>query len=154
MAELLGTVEGVVKPDRRLVPVLGAGWNGSSFLPEFTSSRVCYADRDFIYLTSISQWHRATVILEAWDSEPPADPEAEVTDTAQLDLSRGQVYVSSSLLEARVSPLLTVGPPGRYVVRVDVRGRSELRRRLESMDWTEDLTDVEQFWVGFWPVST
>jgi hypothetical protein len=152
VARLLGTAEGRVAPDHRLVPVLGVGGDGS-FLPEFTSSRVCYADRDIIYMTSISQRHVATVLLEAWDSQPPADPEAEVTDTAELELSQGRVYVSSALLEARVSPVLTIGPPGRYAVRVQVQGRSELRRRLESRDWTESLNDVERFRVQFWPAS-
>ncbi|MGC5020296.1 hypothetical protein [Micromonospora sp. DT47] len=152
MARLTGTAVGRARAAHRLLFILGTDYT-SDFVPEFTSDRFCYADRDIIYLTSISQVHEATVILEAWDGEPPTGPDAESAETTELELTSGRVYVCA-MLEVRVSPVLTVGPPGRYAMRAEVAGRAELRERLAYQDMTESLNDIEHFRVRFWPVSS
>jgi hypothetical protein len=149
VAQLTGTATGRVKPDHRLISILGTGY-ADSFVPEFTRDRFCYADRDIIYLTSISQHHRASVTLEAWDDALAVRRAGEAIETVELELTTGQVYVCS-MMETRVSPVLTVGPPGVYVARAEVFGRHELRERLAHMDMSESLDDIEQFRVRFWP---
>ncbi|SIM49931.1 hypothetical protein [Micromonospora cremea] len=149
MAQLTGMATGRVKPDHRLISILGTGYT-DSFAPEFTRDRFCYADRDIVYLTSISQHHRAMVTLEAWDDAPAVRRADEAFETVELELTTGQVYVCS-MMETRVSPVLTVGPPGAYVARAEVSGRAELRERLAHMDMSERLDDIEQFRVRFWP---
>jgi len=150
MARCLDAVEGAVTPDRRIILIVGKGCDRGDFVPDFSQRRLCYAARDVMYLMSAAQWHDAGVVLEAWDGPPPIDPDAEFSEETELELSQGGAFVSA-LTAPAVTPVLAIGPPGRYAVRVDVRGRAELLRRLA--DVTDRPHGVEQFWVRFWTAA-
>jgi hypothetical protein len=151
MAERISMMESAVTPDRRLFLVLGEGSDRGDFLPDFDQDRLCYANRGVMYVVSAAQWHTAVVVLEAWDGEPPVDPDAELTEVTEMELIQGGAQLVAVMGPA-VSPVLRVGPPGRYAVRVDVRGRAELLRRLE--DLSDRPYGAERFTARFWPAST
>lgn len=135
-----------------MIMVFGVGAE-DTFVPEFEAGRFCYGGPDLLYLVSASPWlHEARVVLEAWDAQPPPDAEAELTETTEVSLRQGRLYVSM-MGEFPVSPELPVGPGGRYRVRVDVHGRAELRRRDSDPDRPDILHCIEQFFVRFWPAE-
>lgn len=152
MTQLLGSVQGQVAPERRIIEVLGTG-GGERFIPDYTQRRLCYAADDWLYLMSVSGWgHEAVVTLEAWDGEPPADPAAEASESVRVRLSEGGVYVSRNG-EAAVSPVLEAGPGGEYAVRVDVSGRAALQQADDDPDRPDWIYGVERFTVRFWPIG-
>jgi hypothetical protein len=125
MAHLLGSVEAQLMPDHGFVIVLGTGFR-QTFLPNFTQGRLCYPGDDMLYLMSGTGFaHEDHVVLQAWDAPPPLDPHSEASETAEMLLTEGRLYVSR-LMESAASPVLAVGPGGRYDLRVDVTGRSAL----------------------------
>lgn len=146
----LAEVECLVSPERRLILVCGDAPQDTGFVPDFGTGRLCYPDRDVLYLVSVSDYHDASVTLQTWDAEPPPDPAAEHSEAVEVELSRGGAFVSA-LLSPRVSPVLRVGPPGRYHVRVDVTGREAVRLRLVDLD--DRPSGVERFVVAFWPTG-
>ena len=152
MTQLLGSVRGQVAPERRLIEVLGTG-GADRFIPDLTEDHVCYADDDWLYLMSVSGWgHEAVVTLQAWDGEPTAEPDAEVTESTRMRLTEGRVYVSRNG-EAAVSPVLDAGPPGEFAVRVDVAGRAALQEADDDPDRPDWIYGMEQFTVHFWPIG-
>ncbi|MFF5203138.1 hypothetical protein ACFY3B_26405 [Micromonospora parva] len=54
------------------------------------------------------------------------------------------------MTEPLASPILALGPPGRYHARVDVTGRAELRRVEARPDHPIPIMGVERFRVRFW----
>jgi hypothetical protein len=148
MARLLGSVAGLVSPERRLFLVIGEGCDAGDYVPDFGQDRLCYADGGAMYVVSATQWHDAAVALEAWDGHPPADPSAERSETTEMELPRGAVR-GWALLAPAVTPVLRVGPAGRYAVRVDVSGRSEVLRRVQ--DPNDRPAGIERFAVRLWP---
>ncbi|MEU5965211.1 hypothetical protein ABZ777_28720 [Micromonospora parva] len=149
MTEPLASVEALLAPAHRVIIVAGAA---ADFLDlPGRASALCYAGDDVLYLMSGSgSYHRARIVLESWASAPPdgrtdVDAQQQVT----LALSDGTVHVSG-MLEFPASPILTLGPPGRYHARVDVTGRAELRRVEARPDHPIPITDVERFRVRFW----
>ena len=88
----LHRIECLVTPERRLILVLGEGADQASYLPDFREDRSCYADRDVMYLVSVSDYHEAAVALEAWDGPPDPMPDAELAEVAHMEL-RGGVFV-------------------------------------------------------------
>jgi hypothetical protein len=149
MAELLGSVQARVTPDHGFVVVLGTGFQGA-FLPDFAEGRLCYPGDDMLYLMSGVGWaHDDHVVLNAWTGQPPTDPHAEASETTQMLLSQGGVYVSLAMRTA-ASPILSTGPGGRYHLRVDVTGRTALRAYYAN--YHPDLEKaVEHLRVSFWP---
>ncbi|MEV0713127.1 hypothetical protein [Asanoa sp. NPDC050611] len=147
----LGSVRARVTPDHGFVIVLGTGYQ-KPFLPDFREGRLCYASDDILYLMSAIGWaHDDEVILEAWPGQPPPDPAAERSDTTNMVLSEGRIYVSR-LMEAAVSPVLTAGSPGPYHVRVEVTGRAAVATYYEDRT-PGDPHALEQMRVHLWPAS-
>ncbi|MEV0897207.1 hypothetical protein [Actinoplanes sp. NPDC049802] len=135
MSNRLDVVTGEVRPERRLILVLG-GSGGGTLAPDFSRRRLCYAGPDELYLISSNERsHPAIVSLEAWDGEPSSSPDADATDVTEMELRDGTA-VLTFLGERVCSPVLTVGPPGRYGVRVEVTDG-----------------DPERLRVGFWPLD-
>lgn len=148
MAQRLGTVEAEVVPDHSLILVLGSGFDDFG-KPDFRQNRICYASPDLLYLVSASNSHHyATVTLEAWDGVPPSTPDDdwERSEEAELPLREGAVYVSA-MAERAVSPILDLGPPGLYRVRVEVSGQAA----LTAAGLPTDPPRLEHFRVRLWP---
>jgi hypothetical protein len=167
MAQRLSAVSGSVFPDHRQFLVLASGAPGevagralaagagrTNFVPSFTSGQVLYADGGVMYV--VSEAERVSVQLEAWDARPPVDPEADVSEQAEVELMTGGAQ-AFALLAPAATPLLRVGPPGRYAVRVDVYrpGGSDDPTYEEAWGdevW-EDEDGSETVVLRFWPVS-
>lgn len=143
------SVEALLPPDRRIIIVAGAA---AEFLDlPFSARALCYSGDDILYLMSVSgSYHWARLVLEAWAAAPPDnDQDADAQQQVTLTLSDGTVHVSG-MLEFPASPILTVGPPGRYNAHVSVTGRTELRRIEAQPDRPIPIMDVERFRVRFW----
>ncbi|MFI7425411.1 hypothetical protein ACIBPB_00340 [Micromonospora sp. NPDC049836] len=146
----LDSVEALLPPDHGIIIVAGAA---ADFLADPFSGRVplCTAGDDILYLMSASgSYHCARVVLEAWAAAPPDDRrDADAQQQVTLALSDGTVHVSG-MLEFRASPVLTLGPPGRYHAQVSVTGRAELRRIEAQPGHPIPIMDAERFLVRFW----
>jgi len=151
MAHLVDAVRALVIPDHTMILLLGP--NCDDFAePDFTADRICYAYADLLYLCSATtSLHRAEVTIEAWDAEPPTtEPGWEVTEDTQLPLTSGEIFVSA-MAERPISPVLRIGQPGTYHVRVDVTGRAAIRRSNRDPDRSTTPEGIERFRVRLWP---
>ncbi|RQX02975.1 hypothetical protein [Micromonospora inaquosa] len=152
---LLGSVSGTVAADHGLFLVLDKRADDIGD-PDFSQDRICWSGRDALFVASPSSATcRASVTVQAWDGEPAAVDSTTWpdTDSTEVTLRTGTVYLSHLLDMAPVSDLLPVGPPGRYRVRVDVAGRARTRALLRSPDFDPVRRTVgpERIVIGFWP---
>jgi len=150
----LGSVKALLPPEHGFIIVAGAG---ADFLDSPFSAEVplCSASDDILYLWSASDsFHYARVVLESWAAATP-DQRQDVDDQQQVTLtfSDGTVHVSG-MLEFQASPILTLGPPGRYHAEVSVTGREELRRIEAQPGHSIPIMDAERFRVRFWPADS
>ena len=136
MATMTGSVRATAVPDHGLILVLGVGFDDFPTV-DFTTERVAEVGPDIVYLRSLSPTPRAaTVVLEAWGG-PASDPAGVAHREAEATFSVGEVYVSAPFAERALSPVLPIGPAGRYRVQVDVTAPG----------------GTERFRVRFWPAT-
>jgi hypothetical protein len=149
---MTGSVRALAVPDHGLILVLGVGFDDFPAV-DFTAGRVAETGPDIVYLCSSSAMlHEALVILEGWDGPAP-NPTGEAYVETEAGFSVGEVYVSAPFAERALSPVLPIGPAGRYWVRVDVAGRAALRELATDPDRPDRPSGVERFRVRFWPVT-
>jgi hypothetical protein len=162
MALRLNMVVGSVYPDHHQFLVLASsaageaadgtdtkGTGSAPFVPAFTSGRVLYANGGTMYI--VSEADRVDVQLETWDARPPADPEADVSEQAEVALPTGAAQ-GFALLGPAATPLLRVGPAGRYTVRVDVYRTGGTDDPTDTEAW-DDEEGPETVVVRFWPAG-
>ncbi|GGR73027.1 hypothetical protein GCM10010169_16280 [Micromonospora fulviviridis] len=146
----LDSVEALLPPEHGIIIVAGAA---ADFLDDLFAGEVplCSAGDDILYLMSASDsYHCARVVLESWAATPPDDrQDADAQQQVTLALSEGTVHVSG-MLEFQASPILTLGPPGRYHAQVSITGRSQLCRIAAQPDHPIPIMDAERFRVRFW----
>jgi hypothetical protein len=92
---------------------------------------------------SAARDHVAAVRLETAADEPPA---AEDAEEVELVLTSGEVRLWSVTMGPSARTF-TVGPPGRYRLRVTAEGRDEAAGQRPVPDGTE------RYRLQFWPVS-
>ena len=150
MATLLGSIEATVMPERRLITLIGADFDGFGH-PDPDRWPLCWAGTEQIHLFSeVADGHRAQVTVEAWDG-PAAARAGETHGVAQLHSTSGRIQISI-LDERALTDYLQLGPPGRYTVDVHVTGRQELRALSRQPAWYGSTpTGVERFHVRLWP---
>jgi hypothetical protein len=153
MTEPLRSVEALLPPEHGFIIVAGAA---ADFLDDPYSGELplCSAGDDILYLMSVPvSFHCARVVLESWAAAPPdAGQDVDAQEQVTLALSDGTVHVSG-MLEFQASPILTLGPPGRYHAQVSVSGRAELRRIEAQTGHPTPIMDAERFRVRFWPAD-
>jgi len=155
VAHLIASVSGTVAVDHGLFLVLDERADDIGD-PDFSQDRICWSGRDALFVASPSNVIcRASVTAQAWDGAPaPADAATwPDTDSTEVTLRTGTVYLSHLLDMAPVSDLLVLGPPGRYQVRVDVAGRAQTRALLRSPDFDPvgRIIGPERIVIRFWP---
>ncbi|MGK5682261.1 hypothetical protein [Actinoplanes sp. URMC 104] len=150
MATLLGRVEAAVMPERRLITLIGAEFDGFEH-PDPDRWPLCWAGTEQIHLFSeLADGHQALVTAEAWDGPAPA-LRAEATGVAQLRSISGRILISI-LDERALTDYLQLGEPGDYTVDVQVTGRQQLRALSRQPAWYDSTPrGVEHFQVRLWP---
>ena len=152
MARLLDKVEARLSPANGVVILLGTGFR-ETFLPDFHQRRLSYPGPDIVYVTSANgSAHEDDVTVEAWDGPPPPDGDADLSETTELHLSEGQVYVSRQMRSA-ASPVLSAGPAGRFGMRVDVFGRTALAAHYAATSDQDGPGLAERVRVRLWPLA-
>jgi hypothetical protein len=152
VARLLDKVEAQLAPANGLIILLGTGFRGT-FLPDFHQRRLSYPGPDIVYLMSANgSAHEDHVTLEAWDGPPPPDDDADLSETTELHLSEGQLYVSRQMRSA-ASPILSAGPAGRFRMRANVFGRTALAARYAANSDQDGPGLTERVRVRLWPLA-
>ena len=98
-------------------------------------------------IPSAARDHVAAVQLETAADEPPA---AEDAEEVELILTSGEVRLWSVTMGPSARTF-TVGPPGRYRLRVACEGRDEAAALSAAGRPVPDGT--ERYRLQFWPVS-
>jgi hypothetical protein len=104
-----------------------------------------------VKFSSAATDHHAAVRLEAWTHEPPAPPGAwEAAREVTVPVASGTVALWQLMGGRSASDLaFTLGPPGRYQLRVHCRGRAAAQA-LGPATWRHG---VERYLLQFWPVN-
>jgi hypothetical protein len=146
MARLLGTVEALLPPSRRMIIIAGPA---AEFIPFPPRATLLATGPDIAYLISASgMLHDAAVTLQAWDGEPPGTADAY----ADIDLTDGTLRISK-MLEGDATESVRAGPAGTYRVAVQVTGRDEIRHLDVDPNRPEAPQGIERFIVRFWPTT-
>ncbi|MFF4779362.1 hypothetical protein ACFY05_41755 [Microtetraspora fusca] len=154
MAERVVELIDQVLVDHRELMLLD--WDGGNGQPEGGISPFDLADQanssgawfltsgNVAFIVSGHSFHKATVVLERWDGEPPQEEGwAKVVD-ATMFLSSGVVYVTG-----------TAGPPSGRMLNLQARGQEwNVRASVRSLgngptgEYPPD--NIEEFRMQFW----
>lgn len=148
---MTGAVRALATPDHALILLLGTGFDEFPD-PDFSRRRLIETGTDIVYVRSVStSFHEAEVTVQAWDADPGLDDAAdwEARDEDEMDFTGGGVYVSI-LAERALTPVLPIGPAGRYHVRAEAVGRERLLDLDASPDRPDRLVGIERFRLRFW----
>jgi hypothetical protein len=151
VAELLARVDSETLVDHQTFDLLDDGGPQRARVDFGARTQWLFVgDNAVTVLSASNRHHVATVVVEAWDTEPeiPADWSTAASATGRLRLDSGLVEVNP-LIEGDDGEALVVGPPGPYDVRAFALGRDEIVRLSPPPD--VELRGVERYLFQFWP---
>ncbi|MFD5557799.1 hypothetical protein ACFWIA_28660 [Streptomyces sp. NPDC127068] len=100
---------------------------------------------------SAGHTHVAAMLVEVWDAEPVAQPVADWDDRgdAEIVLASGELAVWGVTAGPLEETLRLSDGPGRWAVRLYVRGRAEVARLAQE----GVPVGVERYLVQVWPTE-